>query len=182
MAKAKHKVDPYAKPTFAAAAAVPADLTPATDDALEYRVPLALCATGLALAIAAALVAGGASAIGSALLTGAMVVAIKVPIVIVGLFIVAAMFDMAYGNFWPATVKLAAIELLRYGVISLAEAVGGEGVGIAAALVMVLASWYLLSLMFDLETSELFITVAALWALGWLLQAFVLGALLSAAA
>jgi hypothetical protein len=135
---------------------------------IEYHVPLILFSLGLIGVIGAAIALAGADGIKwAATYVGALLL-LQVPLTIVGMYVVGAVFGISYGLLKSAVLKLAAIQMVVAAIT-----LGGLAMGhpfIALLILAPIASWGLFAVLFDLDGQDLVYSAIGLWALGWIFR------------
>lgn len=128
------------------------------NDATEVKIPLGLIALSMVLLVVSAAVDDDAEGFGAHLLALLVVAAVQVAISLVACFIAAGLAGIAYGLLKTAIIKLTAIILVAGALDTLLPLPGLIG-----SLVIFISTWYvLLWWLFDLDSSDIWITIAVL--------------------
>lgn len=129
-------------------------------DPLEFRIPLVLLVIGLiSLFVSALVLEGPAEAVGS-ILGAFIVLLVQIPLTILALYILASILGISYGNLWSAILKLAAITIFVEGLAFAGMMLGFPFLSMA---ILIIVSWFLFSLLFQLDVWETFYSLLGLW-------------------
>jgi hypothetical protein len=144
--------------------------------------PLILLAVGLGLSMLWAYLEGG-KVVGAALLLFALAgVALDCVLLFIAMLLSVKLFDMGFGAFGPALLKIGAIAIgpgAAGGLVAYAVGGGIGGIMIAAP-VSIGLYWVLVSILFDLELVETLMLVSIIYLVQNLVKPFILLAAFSA--
>jgi len=119
----------------------------------EFKIPAILLGIGLILLMVAAFALGDVKKMLGTVAFALTILLVQIPATVLALYILSSLAGIAYGNFWSAILKLAAITIF---VESLAFVGMMFGYPISSRVALLLVIGFLFSFLFDLDFTETF--------------------------
>ncbi|MCC5831101.1 MAG: hypothetical protein JJU36_16790 [Phycisphaeraceae bacterium] len=138
-------------------------------EAREFKIPLAMLLFAVGLYALSGYMEAGQEGVGHVILALALILAIRLPIGILGCYLCVALLGVSFGRLTTALLKLSATLLFPSAVASFLP-FGGF-------LVVLVGYFFLLSWFFDLDARDAALSGIIIW-LAWVVSSLILGVVL----